>query len=57
VESLKQQGEISEALFSIYLADNDFSNDLPTTPPSNIIIGGYDLETYGNGNNFTYVDA
>jgi hypothetical protein len=45
VENLKRQGHISQAVFSIYLSDNQFGTQEETLK-SNIIIGGYDLETY-----------
>ena len=56
VESLKTQGEISEAIFSVYMSDDDYQTDVTTDPESNIIIGGYDLDKYAKGKNFTYVD-
>jgi hypothetical protein len=39
------------------MADNGFTDHGQTHPESNIIIGGYDLEKYGQGKNFTYVDV
>ena len=57
VESLKTQGEISEAIFSVYMSDDDYQANIPTHPESNIIIGGYDLEKYAKGKNFTFVDV
>jgi len=56
VESLKTQGEISEAIFSVYMSDDDYQTGMTTDPASNIIIGGYDLDKYAHGKNFTYVD-
>jgi hypothetical protein len=57
IEALKREGEIEEAVFSVYLADNQFTDNEETDPPSSIMIGGYDLDKYGDGHNLTYVDV
>jgi hypothetical protein len=51
LESLKHQGLIDKAVFSIFLSGENDST------PSNLIIGGCDLETYSPDSDFTYVDV
>jgi hypothetical protein len=57
VDQLQRQGQIEEALFSVYMGDNEYSQTAVTDPPSNIMIGGYDLEKYSIETEFTYVDV
>jgi len=54
MDSLKEQKIIENQVFAIYLSDNDFGALVPR-PKSNIIIGGYDLETYAVSSQFTSV--
>jgi Eukaryotic aspartyl protease len=44
VGSLKSEGKIQSSVFSLYLNNNDFSDDNNPTPDSALIIGGYDKE-------------
>ena len=55
VENLKEQGIIEQAIFSVYLSDTEFLYGSKTTPESNIMFGGYDVEKYANGTDVTYI--
>lgn len=55
LESLKLQNVIKNSAFSIYLSDNKFSENQPDLS-SVLMIDGYDLDKYANGNKFIYVD-
>lgn len=54
IETLKLQGLINEAIFSIYLSDN-LNEDGSLS--SNIMIGGYNLEKYTVNNTMTYINT
>ena len=49
VDNLKAQNQITNSIFSIYLNNINNSNSLESV----FTIGGYDIETYGTGNNLT----
>lgn len=48
VETLKQQGVISQALFAVYLSDSEYGADWSARHTSTITFGSYDLSTYTN---------
>lgn len=41
LENLKNQGKINNAIFSIYLNDNEYNNDIHPEPLSELVIGGF----------------
>lgn len=54
IDNLKHQGAIDKAIFAVYLDDDAFTNE--ESDASNIMIGGYDLESYAEENStFAYV--
>lgn len=55
IELLKSQGKIDSAIFSIFIGDNSFGDN--EVLQSNMIIGGYDLQTYSHADYFTYLDV
>mmetsp|Transcript_23835 Transcript_23835/g.3963 ORF Transcript_23835/g.3963 Transcript_23835/m.3963 type:complete len:82 (-) Transcript_23835:592-837(-) len=52
IDSLYKQGYIESRVFSVYLSDNW---ELGTDTSSNIILGGSDPETFGEGDKITYL--
>lgn len=44
LETLKAEGKISGLIFSLYLNDNEYNNDIHPTPESALIIGGVDMQ-------------
>ncbi|CAG9325693.1 unnamed protein product [Blepharisma stoltei] len=55
ITTLKNQGKIQNASFSVYLNDNQFSYE-EASPVSNLIIDGYDLKKYSTEEQFTYIN-
>ena len=54
IDALKEQGQIENSLFSIYLNDNIYGDTAETDPEANIIIGNYDMN-YSQEINLTYI--
>jgi hypothetical protein len=46
MRQLVASGTIKRAVFAVYLSSNEYSK------PSNIILGGFDLDTYSAANEF-----
>jgi hypothetical protein len=40
------QGEILNEVYSLYFSDDDFGKYNQTSPPSTMILGGWDLEAF-----------
>ncbi|CAG9330743.1 cathD_3 [Blepharisma stoltei] len=55
IQTLRRQGVIRNARFSIYLNDNDFEEE-DVSPRSAMIIDGFDLHKYSTVTKFTYID-
>lgn len=56
LDNLKDQGQISSKIFSLYLGDNKVGV-ADTIPNSAIIFGGYDLFTYAQNSIIRYVNS
>ncbi|CAG9333910.1 unnamed protein product [Blepharisma stoltei] len=54
LDNLKQQGQISKKIFSIFLSDNGFFGNF--NDGSAIIFGGFDLESFSQSQEVKYVD-
>lgn len=49
-----KQGVLDKPIFSVFISDKD--EQLLTGLSSNIIFGGYDLQTYSSESEFKFVD-
>lgn len=49
IETLKSQKVINNAIFSLFLNNNNYERDDLRKPKSMLTIGNYDLETYSDG--------
>lgn len=57
IETLKAEGKISKSTFSLFLNNNKYEHDDRRKPKSMLIIGGYDLDTYSNGDSVKYYNV
>ena len=55
VESLKQQGVIPKALFSVFLSDSEYGANWSERTTSSISFGSYDLSQYSNSADLIHV--
>jgi hypothetical protein len=56
VETLYDAGLIKNAVFSIFLNNNRYEKDDKRKPESKLIIGGYDLDKYADGDDLKFYD-
>jgi len=54
VQMLYEQGLIEAPVFSIFLNNNEFT-DRQAVPVSALLLGGYELDNYSHGSDFTYI--